>query len=393
MEVVDVLVIGAGPAGSAAARLLAQSGRSVLLVDQQAIGRDKVCGDGLIPDAHRALARLGLLQAVMARAQRVPHVRFVAPRGASVDIPGHLAVLPRQQLDALLAEAAVEAGARFQQARFEAPLREHGVVVGAQLRIAGELVEQRARWTLLATGAVPKALQAAGACTRQTPSSVALRGYVHAPSLVGKLDALDIVMSKAVKPGYGWIFPAPDGHFNIGVGVSNSHRGGRMQEINLRRLFDDFVASYEPAALLMREGRLVGDLKGAPLRCTLEGATTGEPGLMVIGEAMGSTYDFTGEGIGKAMETALLAADALLAGGEEAAVRARYAAGLKGLAPKYRMYARANHMYRVPGLIDLVIWRARKSERLRRRMSGVLEETSTPGDLITFKGLVKLFTE
>ena len=153
------------------------------------------------------------------------------------------------------------------------------------------------------------------------------------------------------------------------------------------------MASYEPAALLMREGRLVGDLKGAPLRCTLEGATTGEPGLMVIGEAMGSTYDFTGEGIGKAMETALLAADALLAGGEEAAVRARYDAGLKGLAPKYRMYARANHMYRVPGLIDLVIWRARKSERLRRRMSGVLEETSTPGDLITLKGIYRLFTE
>lgn len=389
----EILILGAGPAGAAAARVLAQAGRRVLLVDQQAIGRDKVCGDGLIPDAHRALARLGLLQPVMAIAQRVPHVRFVAPRGGTVDIPGALAVLPRRQLDALLAQAAVDAGAQFLQARFEAPLREQGRVVGAQLLVGGERVELRARWTLLATGAVPKALQAADACTRQTPSSVALRGYVHAPSLVGKLNALDIVMSRAVKPGYGWIFPAPDGHFNIGVGVSNSHRGGRMREVNLRRLFDDFVASYEPAALLMREGHLVGELKGAPLRCTLEGARASEPGLMVVGEAMGSTYDFTGEGIGKAMETALLAADAVLAHETDAVVRAAYEAGLATLLPKYRMYARANHMYRVPGLIDLVIWRAQKSERLRRRMSGVLEETSTPGDLITLKGLVKLFTE
>ncbi len=392
---VDVLIVGAGPAGSSAARHLSQQGLRVTLVDQQSLGRDKVCGDGLIPDAHRALARLGLLQSVMARAQRISHVGFVGPRGGRVDVPGQLAVLPRQQFDEILARAAIEAGAEFLQARYEAPLLENGRVVGAQLQAAGEPIEIRARWTLLATGAQPKALQASGLCLRQGPSSVALRAYVHAPSLVGRIQALEIVMSRAVRPGYGWIFPATEGHFNIGVGVSESHGGGRKKkDVNLRRLFDDFVAGYEPAAALMREGRLVGELKGAPLRCTLDGAQAGRPGLMVVGEAMGSTYDFTGEGIGKAMETALLAADALLAhGDDEAAARAQYEAGLAQLAPKYRMYQRANQIYRVPGLIDLLIWRAGKSERLRRRMAGVLEETSTPGDLITLKGLYRLFTE
>jgi geranylgeranyl reductase family protein len=391
----DVLVIGAGPAGSAAARVLALAGQRVLLVDQQALGRDKVCGDGLIPDAHQALARLGLLQAVMAKAQRLSHVGCIGPGGGRIDVPGALAVLPRQQLDRILADGAIEAGAEFRQARFEAALEREGRVVGARLRAGDQTLEVQARWILLATGAVPKALQAAGMCLRHTPSGVALRGYVHAPAMVGRITALEVAWTQAVRPGYGWIFPAPDGHFNIGVGVSDSHGGpdGKKKDVNLRALFDAFVAAYPPAAALMREGQLVGELKGAPLRCTLAGAQFTRPGLMVVGEAAGSTYDFTGEGIGKAMQTAMLAADAILAQPDDAAARAQYEAGLAQLAPKYKLYQRANRVNAFPWLADLLIWRAKKSPRLLNRMSGVLEETSNPGNLVSFKGLVRLFTE
>ncbi len=77
----DVLVVGAGPAGSAAAATLARAGRDVVLVDAQAFPRDKVCGDGLIPDAHHALRKLGVLDEVMAQAQPVRYVGCVGPRG------------------------------------------------------------------------------------------------------------------------------------------------------------------------------------------------------------------------------------------------------------------------------------------------------------------------
>ena len=398
----DVLIIGAGPAGNACARVLARAGLQVLIVDQHPQGRDKTCGDGLIPDAHKALARLGLLDEVMRLAEPVAHVACIGPRGGRVDVPGALAVLPRKALDALMLQAAQAAGAQFEQARFEAPLEEGGRVIGARLKRGDELVEVHARWVVLATGAVPKALTAAGMCERHTPSGVALRGYVKAPQMVGKIKALEVVWDKAVRPGYGWIFPAPDGHFNIGVGVTDSHKDlggkGRKKDVNLRAIFDAFVAKYPPATELMRVGEKVGDgdqwLKGAPLRCTLTGAKWTRPGLLVTGEAAGSTYSFTGEGIGKAMETGMLAADAILAhGDDDAAARAAYEASLMALKPKFDLYERANRVNGHPWLADLLIWRARKSPRLLRRMSGVLNETSNPGNLVSVKGISRLFFE
>jgi menaquinone-9 beta-reductase len=396
----QVLIIGAGPAGSAAARVLALAGVEVLLVDQQPPGRDKVCGDGLIPDAHAALARLGLLDVVMARAQRSSQLGCVGPRGGRVEVPGHLAVLPRRELDLLLLQGAQAAGAQaLTPWRFEAPLEDgRGRVVGARLRQGEQFMELRADWVILATGAVPKALIAAGMCERHTPSSVALRGYVRAPGMVGRIKGMEAVWSRAVRPGYGWIFPAPDGCFNIGVGITDSHReqGGKgiKKELNLRAIFDSFVADYAPAAALMREGELVGELKGAPLRCTLEGARWSRPGLLVTGEAAGSTYAFTGEGIGKAMQTGMLAAEAVLAQRQDdAAVRERYEQSLRALKPKFELYQRADRVNAMPWLADLLIWRAQRSPRLRQRMSGVLNETSNPGHLVSVKGLTRLFFE
>ena len=401
----DVLVVGAGPAGSACAQGLARQGRLVVLVDQHDFPRDKVCGDGLIPDAHHALQRLGVHAEVMAQAQSVAHVGCIGPRGGRVDVPGRLAVLPRRQLDDILKRAAERAGAVFQAPwRFEAPLLE-GVgdaarVVGARLKSSAlGLSEVRARWVVLATGAVPKALQAVGLCERRTPSGVALRGYVHHPGMAGRIRALEVVWHKQLRKGYGWIFPCPGDVYNMGVGLAHSHGrqvDGRatMEDVNLREMLAAFARIHAPAGDLMAGGRVVGEFKGAPLRCSLEGARFSRPGLLVTGEAAGSTYAFTGEGIGKAMETGLLAAEALLADGAddepEAATRARYEASLHALKPRFDLYERANKVNEHPWLTDLLIWRANKSERILRRMQGVLEETGNPGNLVSLRGLSRL---
>lgn len=404
----EVLVVGSGPAGAACATQLARAGVQVLLIDQAVFPREKVCGDGLIPDAHHALARLGLLDTVMAQACPVEHVRCVGPSGAYVDVPGRLAVLPRRVLDALLQRHAIEAGARCRTpVKFEGLLEAApdaaggpGRVVGARLSRAGTVHEVQADWVVLATGAPVPPLVQAGLCTRRTPSGIALRGYVRNPALADRQRSMDVVWHRELRPGYGWIFPVGDATFNIGVGAFfDTRRDGRSvaADVNLRRVFEAFTRVHPAAAALMAGGEWLGRLEGAPLRCTLRGAHSGRPGLLATGEAVGSTYDFTGEGIGKALETGLLAAEALLRGRESGlsaeAVCADYDAALQGLRPRFDLYERANRVNRHPWLADLVIWRARRSPRLLRRMSGVLDETSNPGHLITARGLFKLLTQ
>jgi flavin-dependent dehydrogenase len=227
---------------------------------------------------------------------------------------------------------------------------------------------------------------------------VALRGYVRHAGLAQRLRALEVVWHRRLRPGYGWIFPCRDGVFNVGVGISHSHRRaddghGEMADVNLREVFDTFIRVHPAAHELMAGGERMGALKGAPLRYSLEGARYSRDGLLVTGEAAGSTYSFTGEGIGKALETGLLAAQAIVQGGSDADVRALYEQRLLALKPRFDLYERANLVNAHPWLADLVIWRARRSERLLRRMSGVLEETSNPGHLISLRGMARLFVE
>jgi geranylgeranyl reductase family protein len=391
----DVLIIGAGPAGSACAQLLARSGIDVLLVDQQNFPRDKICGDGLIPDSHAALIKLGVYDEVMALAQPSDAVACFSHRGGRVNVPGQLAVLPRKVLDDILCRAEVRAGAKLHTPwRFEAPVLDGDTVVGARLTCGDQSHEVRARWVVLATGAVPQAMIAAGLCQRRTPTGIAMRGYVKNDAMVGRINQLEMVWHKRLQRGYGWVFPCPGGVFNIGVGLVDGV-GATGSGGNLREMMAAFCEVHAPARELMATGILLGDMKGAPLRCSLEGALYTRPGLLGTGEVLGSTYAFTGEGIGKAMETGMMAAQAILEGRNtgvpEAQVRVDYEAALQRLKPRFDLYEKATQVTDHPWLMDLLIWRARKSQRVLRRMSAVLDESANPGNLVSLRGIVKLF--
>ena len=393
--------------------MLARAGLHTVLVDQHDFPRDKVCGDALIPDSHAALKRLGVYDEVAAQAQAVPHARCVSPRAGHVDVPGTLSVLPRKVLDHILVRAAQRAGAELRTPlRFEAPLIEGERVVGARLQGAEGTPAQevRAPWVVLATGAVPQALIATGLCDRRTPTGTAVRAYVRHAALAREITQLQVIWHGRLRGGYGWVFPGPDGVFNLGMGVIGSHSledgKGKRRGRNLREMFEDFCEVYPPAARLMREGELLGPLKGAPLRCSLRGVSGGQwgrPGLLVAGDAAGTTYAFSGEGIGKAMESGMLAAEALLHAraqapaaanaNDDAAVLQAYAAALRRLQPQFVLYERAGIVNAWPWLADLLIWRARKSPRILRRMAGVLDETQNPARLFTLSGVTKLLFE
>jgi flavin-dependent dehydrogenase len=158
-----------------------------VLVDQHPFPRDKVCGDGLIPDAHNALAKLGVLDSVLALAQSATHVGCVGPRGGRIDVPGTLAVLPRKELDLVLCRAAAAAGARMHApVRFESRSRKAAASSGATLE-ADDASHVRAGHV----GRAGHRRRAAGADGRRhvdratRPAASRLRGYVKNPRMAG----------------------------------------------------------------------------------------------------------------------------------------------------------------------------------------------------------------
>jgi geranylgeranyl reductase family protein len=396
----DVLVIGAGPAGSAAACALARAGVRVLLVDRCDFPRDKVCGDALIPDALAALGRLGLKQRVLSRAVRLEQIRIYPPDGTHVALNGEFACVPRRVLDETLRRAAVEAGATF-LAPFAvaAACGSDDLVTGARfrdLRAGGEL-DVTATVTLLATGGATIPLETFGVCTRRTASAMAARLYFEVdPAAAAAFQHLLISFDRAIAPGYGWIFPGPDRVFNVGVGVfHDTARPPRVR--NLRSIFEAFVALFPPAASLVSRSRPLTPLMGAPLRTAMTGARLARPGLLVLGEAAGLTYSFSGEGIGKAMESGLLAATlvsaALSAGRTDLTLLADvYAARLTDqLRDRFRAYKIAQDWLASPALANLLGWRARAGRYARAQMEGLLTETTDPRALFSVRGLVRAF--
>jgi geranylgeranyl reductase family protein len=391
----DILIIGAGPAGAAAARVLAASGRDVLLVDRCEFPRDKICGDGLIPDALAALERLGLAPSVLAQSRASSAVRVYAPNGTHVSAAIELGCLPRQRLDALLREAALAAGARF-LAPFTLveALDDAGRVAGARLRDkrTGALLAVSAAYTILATGAAVQPLEAFGVCERREPSAVAARVYVRVPhELSQTIRHFSISYDRRICPGYGWIFPGPDDVFNVGVAYFTDSRPFAPTR-NLRELLGRFITGFPPARDIMAVSRQLSDVRGAPLRTALTGSALSRPGLLVVGEAGGLTYSFTGEGIGKAIESGVLAAE-ILANASPASRRGAardYAATIRSrFNERFRAYKLAQDWLAHPAMHDFLAWRGNAGSYVVEQMRALLLETGDPRALFSLAGMLK----
>jgi geranylgeranyl reductase family protein len=375
----DVAVVGAGPAGSTAARRLAARGHRVVLLDRRDFPRDKVCGDALIPDALAAVERAGLLERVLARGRALDAMEAVSASGISLTLPVRCVTIRRFDLDALLLEGARETGAAFQPAEVQALEQDGG---GVTLRTGSTTL--RARAAVLATGATAALLP-----ERPTaPMAVALRHYVRAPE---GPEHLLVSFHRSVLPGYGWIFPMRDGWYNLGCGLFLEQGGARGA--NLRRVYERFVAGFPPARALLHRATDSTRLQGAPLRCGLRGADAASRGrVLAIGEAIGTTYSLTGEGIGKAMESGERAAgtidralaedrfEPLLAFGRE--LRA-------DLAPRYAGYAAGERWLARPWMSDLVACCGRLSPRIRRGLAGIVDETTDPARVVSPWGVVR----
>ena len=242
----DVLVVGAGPAGSATATHLARRGLDVALLEKAQFPREKVCGDGLTPRATRQLIRLGIDTSEQAGWLHNKGLRiyggsttpFELPWPELADFPSYGLVRPRSDFDDLLARNAVAAGAKlYELCTVTTPILDDrtGRIVGVTTKDGQEF---RAPLVVSADGNSTRLSLAMGLAKRDDrPMGVAVRTYYRSPRHIDDhLESWLELWSGApgqsdLLPGYGWIFGMGDGTCNVGLGVLNTSVGLRQDRL------------------------------------------------------------------------------------------------------------------------------------------------------------------
>ena len=381
----DVLIVGAGPAGSTAALHLASRGYNVLLLDKQRFPRDKVCGDGLISDAIRCLQRAGLYGEVCKVGRQVETVTVFSPSRIEVEIPGNFWTVKRLALDEILAGGAVSKGAVLGQGNVKK------VSVSSEGTILASFSERprqvRARIAILATGADVALLKNLNMVLQQRASALAMRCYIRSSF---HLSRWVISFDRSIIPGSAWIFPLNNGEYNVGCGIVC--KDNRQSQVNLKEIFNRFMTEFPLARELMQQGEAVTPLQGARLRWGLKGALPFKPAnVLSIGETIGTTFPSTGEGIGKAMETGELAAHVVhrsMVEGNFEPLR-EFPRLLEGLKPRYLGYQIAEKWLSKAWLCDLIARRTRKSRFLQDAFTGIITETVDPRTIFSVGGILK----
>jgi geranylgeranyl reductase family protein len=349
----DIVVVGGGPAGTAAAITLARAGRRVVLVDKARFPRDKFCGDGLTVGALRLLEELGLRPVEVASWQSIDTVTVRSPSGRVVDFPLtadggiYAAAARRFDLDAAVLAVARDAGAVVHDGHGCRAVRPARDFVTVDVEGIGEI---RARYVIAADGMWSPVRKALGAAV------AGYRGEWHAFRQyfcdVGPAAARRFVVwfEPDLLPGYAWSFPLPGNRANVGFGIQRD--GGRVERVqDMARLWPDLLARPHIDAVLGPDARPEAPHRAWPIPARIDRLPLAVGRTLFVGDAAGATDPMTGEGIAQALETGMLAARAVVAAGptrpDEAAARYRRDVA-RNLFTDHRMARRLSRVLRSP---------------------------------------------
>jgi menaquinone-9 beta-reductase len=321
-QTADVIVVGAGPAGSATAFYLAAAGLDVLVLEKTHFPREKVCGDGLTPRAAKALTAMGVPIAESDGWVRNKGLRIIGG-GGRIELPwpdlssypGFGLVRSRLDFDETLARHAQKAGARLLEGvNVTGPLLDDrtGRIKGVTARetINGDTRERRftGRLVVAADGNSSRLSVAMGLAKRDDrPLGVAVRTYYATPRHDDDyLEAwLDLWDGDKLLPGYGWIFGMGDGTSNVGLGLLNTSEA--FGNIDYRVMLRRWLAAM-PAEWGLNEETRTAPVRGAALPMGFNRTPHYTRGLLLVGDSGGMVNPFNGEGIAYALEAGEIAA-------------------------------------------------------------------------------------
>ncbi|MCL5997191.1 MAG: geranylgeranyl reductase family protein [Chloroflexi bacterium] len=317
-DLYDVVVVGAGPGGSAAAYYLARHGLRVLLLDKADFPRDKACGDGLTPRALSVLDDMGLLGQLSQTGCRINGLEIYAPNGRSIAAPipvshgrpPYMLVVPRLILDNILRDHALASGAQFESHVHVTAVepRDDGVSVRAERD--GAAVSFAGRVAVIATGANIRLPLRMGLLRDIPPTMVAARAYYN--RLAGLNDYIQLRFDGVPLPGYAWVFPTSATSANVGAGFFAQGKARRRAPASPQEAFTAFIRASHAKDDLAHAQR-ISPVKGYPLRIDFPTAPTFGQGVLLAGEAAGLVNPLSGEGIDYALESGKVAAEHLIA--------------------------------------------------------------------------------
>lgn len=306
-------MVGAGPAGTAAAIELARSGHEVLLIDRARFPRDKCCGDGLTAGALRHLEDLGYKLDDHPYAKIITNVSLTSPSGRSVraSFPTgrgvYAAVFPRLHFDFSLLQLAARAGAivRDGHALESATQDPDGVTLTVR-----ELGEVRAKYVVGADGAFSPLARALGLRPSTRPylgEWHAFRQYYEGVSPLASSE-LAIWFEPDIRPGYAWSFPISDDRVNLGFGV---HRVEGTSVQYMKRVWADLKNRSRIVDFLGPGAVPAGPVRAWPIPARLDLSMLGSGRVLFVGDSASVADPLTGEGIGQALLTGRVAASAI----------------------------------------------------------------------------------
>jgi len=317
MSTPSVLVVGGGPAGSAAAYWLARDGHQVTLVEKKEYPRDKTCGDALTPRAILQLQDMGFHFDVTGF-HKISGLRSYAGDDLMIEMPwphhsrfpNWGGVIRRRELDEQVARLAQEEGVQILEKTTATPVIEEGLLTSIALANGEGKEIVKPDVSIIADGSMNRFGRELGTARRKDyPMGMAARGYYSSPKsddpyLESQLDLRD--SSGATMPGYGWVFPLGDGTVNVGVGLLSTFK--RWKHVNTTHMMNDYVASAPDYWQLSEEARLTKPLGGKLTMSFSKGPLVGA-NWITIGDAAGAINPWNGEGISYAYETGRLAAE------------------------------------------------------------------------------------
>jgi len=282
----DVLVVGAGPAGSTCAALCAQAGRKVILIDRSDFPREKVCGDCVNPAAAAVLDRLGVSGRLSASPHSRPReVEFVSRGGRAIRLPiprGSGFAIRRSDLDDVLLRRAQELGASVRAACTLTGLRRGWVAETSLGPIS-------ARVLIAADGRNSTTLRLLGLLPRSIDRRVGVQAHLPRPAGFG-----DLISMRFYRHGHGGVVPVDASHVNVCL-VGDPGDLPALRSEACEGLGSPDGANWRTITPLSRP-----DIPPCP-----------EPGLFLVGDTSVVVEPFTGEGILHALRSGQCAADCL----------------------------------------------------------------------------------